>query len=336
MSKVGIIANPASGKDIRRLVSCATVVGNNKKIDIIRRVIIALSSTGVDEILTMPDPYHLTDRALDGIKKRELKCQVRNIDMLINNSAEDSIMAARLMEKQGVDCIITIGGDGTNRVVAIGCGSVPIVPISTGTNNVFPFMVEGTIAGLTAGIIAQKFVDVNKRTTSTKKLNIIKNNRSIDLALIDAVVMDEIFIGSKAIWDLSQVREVVATQGHPSYIGMSSIGGCLHPIKANDNHGLYLRIGKGNTKIKAAIAPGLIKEVEIEKFQVLNLNDRIKITDKPALIALDGEREIKILPQDEVEIELRRDGPRIVKMKETLEEAVEKGFFLGSSKGLAE
>ena len=41
------------------------------------------------------------------------------------------------------DLIVTLGGDGTNRVVAKGCGNVPITPISTGTNNVFPKVVEG-------------------------------------------------------------------------------------------------------------------------------------------------------------------------------------------------
>jgi len=71
----------------------------------------------------------------------------------------------------------------------------------------------------------------------------------IDLALIDAVIIDEIFIGSKAIWDFSQVREVYTTQGHPSYIGVTSIGGSPHPIRAEDDHGLYLRIGKGMTTV---------------------------------------------------------------------------------------
>ena len=42
------------------------------------------------------------------------------------------------MKELNVSCIVTLGGDGTNRVVAKGCGSVPILPISTGTNNVFP------------------------------------------------------------------------------------------------------------------------------------------------------------------------------------------------------
>ena len=38
MSKVGIIANPASGKDIRRLVSQATTISNTEKTDIVKRV----------------------------------------------------------------------------------------------------------------------------------------------------------------------------------------------------------------------------------------------------------------------------------------------------------
>ena len=62
----------------------------------------------------------------------------------------------------------------------------------------------------------------------------------------------------------------------------------------------------------------------------MNLNDRVTITDKPALLALDGEREVDIYPQDEIEIELCRDGPRVVKMKETLEEAAREGFFSSS------
>jgi len=34
--------------------------------------------------------------------------------------------------------IIVLGGDVTNRVVAKGCGDVPILPLSGDTNNVSP------------------------------------------------------------------------------------------------------------------------------------------------------------------------------------------------------
>ena len=42
MTTVGIIANPAAGKDIRRLVAYATGTDNIRKSDLVRRVVLAL------------------------------------------------------------------------------------------------------------------------------------------------------------------------------------------------------------------------------------------------------------------------------------------------------
>jgi predicted polyphosphate/ATP-dependent NAD kinase len=331
MSKVGIIANPAAGKDVRRLVAHASVTDNTKKAGIVRRAIAALSASGVGEIVIMPDSSNLGLKALEGLRREELKGHIRILDMLITGSMNDSIVAARLMNEQGVNCIITVGGDGTNRAVAHACGDVPLVPISTGTNNVFPFMVEGTTAGLAAGIVARGLVDGARCVAKTKRLKIIKNDGFITIALIDVVVLVETFIGSKAILDMSKAREIIAVQAHPSYIGMASIGGSFHPIGADDDEGLYIRLGKGKMKVQAAVAPGLIREVEIEKFRVMNLGDKVEVSDKPSILALDGEREVEIFPEDRVEIELRKDGPRVVRIKETLEEAVKNGFFVHSS-----
>ena len=48
MSTVGIIANPAAGKDIRRLVAHGRVVSNQEKANILRRVFAGVVSTGTD------------------------------------------------------------------------------------------------------------------------------------------------------------------------------------------------------------------------------------------------------------------------------------------------
>jgi predicted polyphosphate/ATP-dependent NAD kinase len=329
---VGIIANPFASTDIRTVVAYATAVGSYHKVGIIRRVILALNWTGVDEILIMPDRDTMGYRALKDIGHDELRCRASVMEMRLTNEAEDSMRAAQFMNEQGVDCIITMGGDGTNRVVAHTCGQTPLVPISTGTNNTFPFMVEGTIAGLAAGILARRIVDPDKFITVTKKLNIIKNGQLVDLALVDAVILDQQFVGARAIWDISLVKEVITTQCHPSYIGLASIGGSFCPITADDDRGLYLRLGKDNLKVNAAIAPGMIREVGIEEHRVLSLNERVEITtDKLAIIALDGEREVLIHPEDKVEIELCKDGPRVVKIKEILEAAARKGFFVNSA-----
>ena len=55
MSTVGIIANPQSGKDIRRLISKSRVIPNQEKINIITRILSGLESTGVKDVLFMPD-----------------------------------------------------------------------------------------------------------------------------------------------------------------------------------------------------------------------------------------------------------------------------------------
>ena len=55
MPTIGIIANPASGKDIRRLVSYATTIDNREKVNIVKRITLAAQSMGIDRIQFMPD-----------------------------------------------------------------------------------------------------------------------------------------------------------------------------------------------------------------------------------------------------------------------------------------
>ena len=62
---VGIIANPASGKDIRRLVAHGSVFDNNEKINIIQRVLLGLDALGVDRALAMPDIAGLARQAAE-------------------------------------------------------------------------------------------------------------------------------------------------------------------------------------------------------------------------------------------------------------------------------
>src|SRR5512139_2061464 len=136
MSSVGIIANPASGKDIRRLVAHASVFDNNEKINILQRVLLALDAMGVERASIMPDYYGLGERALDGVKLAALHADI--LEMPLTSTDQDSTEAAAQLCQMDIGSIIVLGGDGTNRVVAKGCGDVPLVPISTGTNNVFP------------------------------------------------------------------------------------------------------------------------------------------------------------------------------------------------------
>src|SRR5205814_132640 len=93
----------------------------------------------------LPNPQKIMEAALAGIDGG-LRILPRFLEMSIYDEPADSTRAAKLMHEQGIACAIVIGGDGTNRVVTKGCGPMPLVPLSTGTNNAFPRFLESTLA----------------------------------------------------------------------------------------------------------------------------------------------------------------------------------------------
>ena len=328
MSSVGIIANPASGRDIRRLVAYGTVFDNQEKTNIVRRILLGLAATGVDTVLYMPDYYGIVAQAVEGLSRHhQLPMEILPANIRLTGTQADSEQAAAAMLDCGVDCIVTLGGDGTNRMVAKGCGDVPLLPVSTGTNNVFSVMVEGTTAGLAAGVVASGAAKGPGVLRRTKKLIIEKNGQAIDIALIDAVVLDNCFIGSRAVWNVDGIRHIVITRGEPHNIGISSIGGNLVPIGAQERRGLSICFGDNASTVLAPIAPGIIAPVPYEKFQELQIGETVRIAPTPCLIAVDGEREIEIPAGDAVSIRLTFEGPLVVDVKAALAEAAAGGYF---------
>ena len=332
--KVGIIANPASGKDIRRLVAFASVCDNMEKVNMVRRSVLGMASAGVDEIIIMPDTFGIGSRVITGLEEAvdmemmpPLSAKISLLEMPVAGTYVDSATAARLMDREGVDCILVVGGDGTTRAVAKGCGETPILPLSTGTNNVVPFMIESTVAGLAAGLIADRTVSPKTVTARSKKLHVKKLGQDLDMALVDVVVTDDLFVGSRAIWDMSKVRQVVVTRGEPINIGMSSISGMFLPVRMEDPFGVSLKLGKGGITVTAPIAPGLIEEVEIKEYRKIWVGEYIGVEFKPTVLALDGEREIEVYQEDDVQIHLERDGPLIVNVEAVLGVAATKGRF---------
>ena len=121
--------------------------------------------------------------------------------------------AAQLMREQGVACVIVIGGDGTNRVVTKGSGSMPLVPLSTGTNNAFPQFLESTLAGLAAGYYAVRHFSPATCTRPTKRLNLYRNGMLEDIALVDAAVCDYQFVGARAVWEAERSQRTLSHPG---------------------------------------------------------------------------------------------------------------------------
>jgi predicted polyphosphate/ATP-dependent NAD kinase len=324
MKPAGIIANPASGKDIRRLVAHASVFDNHEKVHILQRALLALDALGVERVLYMPDYYGLVERALCDLN---VSLDVVEVPMDVWADERDSSHAARFFCELQVGCILTLGGDGTNRAVAKGCGTIPIVAISTGTNNVFPGMLESTVAGLAAGFIARELVDVEAVSYRAKQLEVSVDGEMRDLALVDVVTTTDLFIGSRALWDPHRIREIVLAQAEPYNLGMSSIGGILHAIGPLDPAGMYLRLGEGQTRVLAPVSPGLIMSVAIESHRLLSLGDEVVLEPAACTIAVDGERQLEVSAEQTVSVRLSGDGPRVVDVRKCLREASERGVL---------
>jgi len=318
MTAVGIIANPRAGKDIRRLVAHGSILDTQEKVYIVRRAILGLEGAGVDEVVFFPDPAGIGVKALAGINDT-LRLKPRFLEMSVYDEAADSTRAARLMHEQGVACAIVIGGDGTNRVVTKGCGSMPLVPLSTGTNNAFPRFLESTLAGLAAGYYAARRLTWEEFTIPTKRLELYRNGTLADVALIDVAVCDYQFIGARALWEVERLKELFLSQGQPTNIGMASIGGMVHPIRPRDEGGLYLRLGENGRSITAAIAPGLVTPVGIQSHLLMYTGSRVPVSFAPSILALDGEREILVSTEDRWEVGLSWNGPRVLDIEKIME-----------------
>ena len=324
MSVAGIVANPASGKDIRRLVARSSVFDNNEKVNIVRRVLLGLEALGVRHVVFMPDYYGLGEHALEHIK---LGLDVSFLDMDVHADERDSTEAGRRFADMGVGCIVTLGGDGTNRAVAKGCRDVPLIPISTGTNNVVPSLVEGTIAGLAAGLIACGDVDAAGVSHVSKSLEIYQEGKLIDVALVDVVVSTDLFIASRALWDPAKIREIVLARAEPGSIGMSAIGSQVQPIGAHDDLGMYIRLGSPGTRVLAPVAPGLVTQVCIADHRLLSIGDEVTLEALPSTVALDGERTLKGFTGHPMRVRLTNDGPRIVDIDACMRQGIETGAF---------
>ncbi len=331
MSCVGIIANPASGKDIRRLVAHASVFDNNEKTNILQRVLLALDAVGVEQALIMPDYYGIGERALDGLKLSALRVGI--LDMPMTSTDQDSTIAAGRLCALDVGSIVVLGGDGTNRVVAKGCGDVPIVSISTGTNNVFPMMVESTVAGLAAGLLALGAVDTQAVTYRAKRLEVCIDGEFADIALVDVVTSSDLWIGTRAIWNPSHIQEIVLARAEPGSIGLSSVGSCLQAVSVRDGHGMYLAIGAGGTQVLAPMGPGLVARVPIREHRLLSIGSEVTLSADPRTIALDGERYIEVYGPRTITVRLTQAGPRVVDIAQCMGEATRRGVFqrLGSA-----
>jgi predicted polyphosphate/ATP-dependent NAD kinase len=338
---VGIIANPASGRDIRRLVAGASVFGNADKGGMVYRLLAGLGATGVGRALMMP--------AADGVSstlRRRLRARatehdsgaaapfpvLQELPMPLTGTARDSELAVELLRAEGVAALVVLGGDGTHRVVAKQCGEIPLCALSTGTNNSFPEMREATVAGLATGLVATGQVGSDGALRRETALAVELEGRERELALVEIAVTRDRFTGARALWRGDEVSELFVTFASPSAIGLCSVAGLLRPLARGAGQGLHVRLAASpkdaELALRVPLAPGLLVPVGIRGFDLIEMEEPVAVAAGEGCLALDGERELERRRGEPALVRLV-PGPRTIDIDTVMLEAARRGLLDG-------
>jgi predicted polyphosphate/ATP-dependent NAD kinase len=317
---VGVVANPLSGRDIRRLVTQASVFPTAEKANMIQRMLAALGAVGVHRVLLSTDLGGISASVFRAIGRRAAHSgngpgwpEVEFLDgQPIRQTAQDTMDAVRRMVTEGARVIVCLGGDGTARVAAPAAGDVPMLALSTGTNNVFPAVREATVAGLAAGLVATGLVPADDATTRAKLLEVRAGDRT-ETALVDIAVSTERHVGARAVWDPATVNQLFCAFAEPDAIGLSAILGQLAPVARHEPHGVTAHLWPGAARqVLAPIAPGLVVPIGVGDIEPIRPASEHRVEAAAGVIAVDGERELTFETGELPSVTLRADGPRCV------------------------
>ena len=322
VSSVGIIVNPNAGKDIRRLTSASGQTSDAVKIGIMRRAAVGALEMGADRILFSSDTHHLAERAVEGLGVDGLVGVIEFLDTPLTGSHLDTVAAARTMWKEQVGAVIALGGDGTCRDVATGWPDVPLIAISTGTNNVFPSAVDGTTAGVAAALVATGAVPVEAVSRRAKRVALRIDSPTTtsvvhEHALVEAALIDTAFVGARAVNDPASIRWVVACIANPASTGLASIAGRVHPVDRNEPGGVLIRLGPGGRHVRVPLAPGTFTTLHVESVEPLDPSISIDLPGG-GILAFDGERTTPVSVDSTITVSIETSGPRLLDVDTTL------------------
>lgn len=324
---IGIVANPASGKDVRRLVARASVFDNREKCAIIRRALSGAINAGADQFAYLDDSHNIAGGALDELAELGETFDAITVPSVQTSSVLDTIHGARALKEHNPIVTLILGGDGTSRAFVKGWRDSVLLPLSTGTNNVFPRMSEATVAGAALGVVAAGIVSLEEAAIPVKIIDVEIEGEEPDIALIDAVVTRDQFIGSRALLDGDAILRILLTRAEPTAVGMTSVGGLIHPLPEEEDAGLHMTLGRGGRKkVHAPIAPGMYETLRLKKVETVSFDDVVEFKG-PCVLAFDGEREREIQKGQKVRMRVSRAGPSVLNINKTMHLAARRKAF---------
>lgn len=341
--RLALCVNPMSGRDVRRLAARASNMTHEAKRDMVARVAAGAEAVGVTDLYISREPFRIASLALQHMG---LDLRVHVVDTEISNDARDTERALHAFIEAGCTTVVTLGGDGTNRALVRAHSDLQLVPLSTGTNNVFPTLIEPTIAGMVAGMAAAGRLSEGEFAARCKVLRVKLSNSATasvpheardtgeeevqrevveDVGLIDAVQLRDDHIGNLLPFDAQRIERILLTRAEPDAIGMSPIGGFVDVVDAADDCGLLVEMGPGQ-KFRAPLSPGLFREVSVR--EVTRIPFGVPVTfSGPGVLALDGDRDYKLGATRSATITIARDGPQVFDVAAAMRHAVRHGMI---------
>lgn len=331
---VGIVVNPLAGKDIRRLVSNASPVSDASKVGLVRRAVTGAMDGGARRLLISDDHHGLGRRAVERLDPDGHdplgSITIDLLDGPLSGDRLDTVAAAAALAEHGAGAVVVLGGDGTNRDVVAGWPDAPIVPVSTGTNNVFPLAWDAASAGTAAGLVASGAVAIDDVARRAKRIlvHIVSTQAADvdDIALVDVALVDGAFVGARAVWKAERVAVVVAAIATPLSSGLASIAGRVHPVDRWAAGGVVVRVGPGGRRIRLPLSPGSFVTVEVASSEPLRDAEPVTLSG-PGVLALDGERTHVLHEGDRAVVTIVADGPTVIDVGRALHAAVADRHF---------
>ena len=278
---IGLIVNPDSSKDIRRLLGLARVVDAEEKANLAARFLVGLTAGPPTTVLAYDDPAGITRRAVALVGTTSPP--VRYVDVPRDGTENDTRRAAAAIAAAGAGALAVVGGDGTARAAVEGWPEARLVPMAAGTNNAIGLTEEPTIVGLATAqaVRGHGFRPLDRL--------VVTSPRGSWTALVDVVGVRTPWTGARAIWEATELVEAFVVNATRTATGIAAVAAALGTIPPRTAR--RIRFGPGRS-LRVPLAPGLVTEVEIAEVEDLARGVAVPIDPRDRLLALDGERRV--------------------------------------------
>jgi predicted polyphosphate/ATP-dependent NAD kinase len=326
---VGLVVNPAAARDVRRLTSLARTVDVHERVNTVARVLSGLAAGGVDEVLFMSEPCHVVERAWTSLAGTHPSWgQMPSLRPIPSPGpavdARGTAAAAAWLGEADTPCVVTVGGDGTNRAVALGWPDATFAAFPGGTNNAFAPSVDATVVGLAAGLFAADQARHASHARVVPYLAVDVDGAHRTTALVDVAVVDEPWVGTHAVWDPRLLVEAVVTRTDPTVSGLAGVAGMVDP---DGGRALRLRFGPSGTEILAPLGPGHLAVVSVAAWETFTTEEEVVVGGGRVALAFDGERETVLQAGQRARVRLVDEGPKVIDAAALVRQAAADGVF---------